>query len=194
MKNIIYLGWGSLLWDTTYLKLKGNNWNKTDLELPLEYARISDRGRGRLTLVIDPENGTKNKVWERQANTKNLNIAIRRLMKRENTSIRKICYYNAQTDQERVSGLPDSVVNLIKDWCKKKGYDAVVWTGLESNWSKLRGSNFTPTDGVSYFVGAYDHVQSDILNYIYQSFKIGHISTKFSQMLFKKLASNQTSL
>lgn len=193
MKNIIYLGWGSLLWDTTHLKLKGNDWNKTDLELPLEFARISDRGRGRLTLVIEPEHGTKNRVWERPANTKNLNIAIRRLMKREKTTVGKICYYNAQTDQERVLGLPDSLVKPIKEWCKRKGYDAVVWTGLGSNWVKLRGSHFTPTDGVRYFMGAYDRVQTEILNYIYQAFKTGQISTKFSQMLFKKLAANQTS-
>ena len=193
MKNIIYLGWGSLLWDIKYLKLKGDDWIKTDLEIPLEFSRISDRGRGRLTLVIEPEFGTKNRVWERPANTKNLNIAIRRLMKREGTTVGKICYYNAQTDQERVMGLPESVVKPIREWCKKKKYDAVVWTGLESNWVQLRGSHFTPTDGVRYFMGAYDRVQTEILNYIYQAFKTGQISTKFSQMLFKKLAANQTS-
>lgn len=193
MKNIIYLGWGSLLWDTTYLRLKGEKWNKTDLELPLEFSRISDRGRGRLTLVIEPEYGTKNCVWERPANTKNLNIAIRRLMKREKTTVGNICYYNANTDQERTLGLPDPIIQSIKEWCKRKGYDAVVWTGLKSNWFQLRGTNFTATDGIKYFMGSYDHVQTEILNYIYQAFKTGQISTKFSKMLFKKLASNQTS-
>lgn len=193
MKNIIYLGWGSLLWDSKFLKLKNNDWIKTDLELPLEFSRISDRGRGRLTLVIDPTHGTKNYVWERPANTKNLNIAIRRLMKRENTTVGQICYYNAQTDQRRTLSLPDNLVKAIKDWCIAKNYDAVVWTGLSSNWEKLRGKTFTTTDALDYFQGAYDQVQTEILNYIYQAFKTGQVSTKFSQRLFKKLAANQTS-
>jgi hypothetical protein len=191
MKNIIYLGWGSLLWDTAHLKLIKNEWIKTDLKLPLEFSRISDRGRGRLTLVIDNKNGIQNNIWESHADTKNLNIAIKRLVKRENTIVKNISYYNVQTDKGRFNNLPNSLINKIKEWSKNKKYDAVIWTGLNSNWNKLRGNTFTPKDGLNYFLGSYDKIQIEIINYIYQAFKTGDITTKFSQMLFKKLSTNQ---
>ena len=57
--KIVYLGWGSLIWD--YSNLPINSWKQSELELPLEFSRISDYGHGRMTLVID-QNGTMNKV------------------------------------------------------------------------------------------------------------------------------------
>ena len=56
MSFIIYLGWGSLLWDHSNLKLK-SPWIPSSIKLPLEFSRISDKGAGRLTLVIDKKNG-----------------------------------------------------------------------------------------------------------------------------------------
>lgn len=185
MKNIVYLAWGSLLWDQKYLKLDNSGWKRTDLELPLEFSRISDKGRGRLTLVVDSNNGTKCKVWVRKANTKNLNIAIRRLMRREGTTVGKISYYNAQTGHQRANGLDPEMMTNVRSWCHDNGYDAVVWTGLETNWERFRGKKFTVNDALNYFKGSYENVQANIVNYIYNSFKIGQIKTRFSDQLLK---------
>ena len=192
MKNIFYIGWGSLLWDTKFLKIKDERWERTQLELPIEDSRISDKGRGRLTLVIDEKNGTLNKMWKIKANTKNLNIAIRRLMKREKTTIGKICYYNAINGNGRFNKYSEPLVTKIKDWCKSEGIDALIWTGLENNWERFRDVPYTTKDALKYFEGSYATVQTEILNYIYQSFKLGQISTKFTHALLKKI-SNQTS-
>jgi len=62
--KIAYFAWGSLLWDSEGLNLK-TNWKKTNIYIPLNFSRISDNGKGRLTLVIDNINGISKKelVW-----------------------------------------------------------------------------------------------------------------------------------
>jgi hypothetical protein len=186
MKNIIYLAWGSLLWDTKYLRLCGDAWKKTSLKLPLEFTRISDKGRGRLTLVIDEENGTKVNVWERKANTKNLNVAIRRLMKRENTTVSKISYYNAQTDKFRSNKLSLGIMEQIKQWTLEKGYDAVIWTGLQNNWERFRDVPYSLKDAMNYYEGSYEDIQNEIVEYVENSYKIGNIETKFTKRLLNQ--------
>ena len=54
--KIAYLAWGSLLWDNDGLDLE-TKWKKTNIQLPLNFSRISDNKKGRLTLVIDKING-----------------------------------------------------------------------------------------------------------------------------------------
>ena len=58
--KIVYLAWGSLYWNADFLPI--NSWIYSSLQLPLEFSRISDGGKGRLTLVIDEKNGTPNNV------------------------------------------------------------------------------------------------------------------------------------
>jgi hypothetical protein len=50
--KIAVLGWGSLLWEQGVLRL-ASRWRTDGPWLPIEFARLSDRGR--LTLVIHPE-------------------------------------------------------------------------------------------------------------------------------------------
>ena len=69
--KIGYLAWGSLLWDYSSLKLK-TKWKKSQLQLPLNFSRISDKGKGRLTLVIDNENGKLNDTFIATAKTSKL--------------------------------------------------------------------------------------------------------------------------
>ena len=49
--KIVYLGWGSLIWNTKGLKTKGE-WQNDGPLLPVEFARVSRDGR--LTLVLYP--------------------------------------------------------------------------------------------------------------------------------------------
>jgi len=77
--KMAYLGWGSLLWN--YKDLKIGEWEKTSLKLPLEFSRISQDGR--LTLVIDEENGAENNIWMTPAKYKNIDLAINALKKRK---------------------------------------------------------------------------------------------------------------
>ena len=54
--KIVILGWGSLVWDPRQLPLK-TAWKLHGPKLPIEFSRVSRDAR--LTLVIDPDNGTE---------------------------------------------------------------------------------------------------------------------------------------
>ena len=60
--KIAYFAWGSLLWDSEGLDLQ-TPWKKTNIRLPINFSRISDNGKGRLTLVIDNINGISNPIY-----------------------------------------------------------------------------------------------------------------------------------
>ena len=53
--RIAIIAWGSLVWDPRTLQIKGD-WVASGPELDIEFSRVSKDGR--LTLVIDPVNGS----------------------------------------------------------------------------------------------------------------------------------------
>ena len=91
--KIAILGWGSLIWDKDSEKGKEfDRWRKTDewevagdLELPLEFSRISVSRNCALTLVIDEENGTPCRVQYSLSKRKNYKDAVYDLKRREGT-------------------------------------------------------------------------------------------------------------
>jgi len=182
---IVYLAWGSLFWNPDDLPI--NNWEKTDLILPLEFSRISDKGMGRLTLVIDEKNGTNNKVWYAESKIKNIDKSINALKIRENTIKDNIAYINLKTDKERVKNTPTKIVRRIKLWAKKNNIDVVIWTDLKSNWNDIIKSNYSVKDGYKYFLNSELDIKIDILKYIYKARTLTNINTKFSEYFFIKL-------
>ena len=140
MGFIIYLGWGSLLWDLQSLKLK-SPWIKSTLQLPLEFSRISDKGAGRLTLVIDNKNGTMNNVYFAIADTNKLNEAIKNLKRREKTKPKYIGYVNIKTKKYRSH--TGKFIKAIYNWGKDIGAKAIIWTDLPSNWEIVRENKYT---------------------------------------------------
>ena len=188
--RIVYLGWGSLLWDSEGLKVY--EWQRTDLKLPLEFSRASDGGFGRLTLVIDTKNGTENRVWAADTEHKNINAAIKAIRKREGSkNPRSIAYVDVKKDTQRVTHTPPHIVTRIEEYAKKHGYDVVIWTDLSSNWVELKYSPFTNENVINYFRFLPMSIQVKVLTYIYQASRVGHIRTKFSEYLFKHIAEIQ---
>jgi len=189
--NIVYLGWGSLIWDYKYLLLDLNPaikvWRKSELKLPIEFSRISDKGKGRLTLVIDEKNGTLNNMWYANSRSNNLNDVIKNLKKREKTSASNIGYVNLKKNMERAKNIPKKYLKQIKTWAKKHGIDAVVWTDLKSNWVKIRKKPFSNSDALKYFNKAKPDTKNDILTYIYRAIREADINTKFSKYFFNQI-------
>ena len=182
MSFIIYLGWGSLLWDHSKLKLK-SPWIPSSLNLPLEYSRISDKGKGRLTLVIDDKNGTMNNIYFSIAKTNNINIAINDLKKREKTKSKNIGYINIIQNIQRINdSLPSHLNNQIYKWGKSKGAKAIIWTNLRSNWKQISDNNYSIHDAIDYYNNSTDRNRKEIKEYIINSNKNG-INTKFSKYL-----------
>ena len=137
--KIVILGWGSLIWDKDSEKGKEfDRWHETDdwevaedLELPLEFSRISESRNKALTLVIDKENGTLCRVQFSLSKRKNYKDAVCDLKRREGTVWKCIGYWSADGDCS-----DHEFVGYIGDWAKRKGFDAVIWTALESNFEK----------------------------------------------------------
>ena len=144
--KIVFLFWGSLTWDNEILKLKKNY--KLPIKLPLNFSRISKDGR--ITLVIDQDNGTKGNVYYSQTDINNLNNAINILKKRENTNKNNIGYININNKRYRNKNLSNDELDFIYKYFKIKKIDGVVWTDLSTNWYEKRDEYFSNNNAINY--------------------------------------------
>lgn len=186
--KIVYLAWGSLKWKIENLPVKSSDsWIYSNLEIPLEFSRISDFGKGRLTLVIDPKHGKNNRIWYAYSTSKNVDDAIKELKIREGTSIKNIAYINLKSNKERYINTPGTVVIDIKNWMIKNKIDVTIWTDLKSNWKDIMRTEYTVERAYKYFETSQLEVRLKILEYIYKATKLTKIKTNFSNYFFEKL-------
>ena len=181
--KIVYLGWGSLLWN--YKDLKIDDWQQIDLQLPLEFSRMSQDGR--LTLVIDEKNGAINKIWSTQAHYKNIDIAINALKKREKTLKSAISYINLPKKRYRIRNTSPKLTQEIVMWALKEKIDVIIWTDLSSNWQQIRGKEYSIEDALQYFKSAPVIAQMKIFDYVFGAKQVGKIKTPFSVKFFKHM-------
>lgn len=186
---IVYLAWGSLLWDYHQLPVvfSPRPWQLTyDLEIPLEFSRISDKGTGRMTLVIDDVEGENNPVWYAPCLETNFNKAIGALRKREKTTSDNIAYLNLVTANYRVTNTPKEVVQKIIDWADKNEFRGVVWTDLPSNWTKIRNEPYSVEAGIDYYSSLSGETRILARDYILNAIKYAQIETPFSAVFLEK--------
>jgi len=150
--KIAFLGWGSLIWDPGNL-VKSGQWKTDGPCLPIEFARVSKDCR--LTLVIHPGAINIQVLWVNVADGVSLQQAIESLRDRECTSIKRIGFVSLQDGCYRCDVLPD-ILPSIKSWGKEKGFDAVVWTDLCSNFGKKTGVEFNEQNVIRYLKGLKD--------------------------------------
>ena len=182
---IVYLAWGSLYWNPEFLPIE--HWVHSTLKLPLEFSRISDQGKGRLTLVIDTKNGVDNKVWYANAHVKDMNKAINMLKRREKTTLQNIAYINLKNGRQRYVNTPNEILERIKSWAKDNKLDGVVWTDLKSNWKDITKTDYTVERAYKYFEDSDLSIRLKILEYVYKAKNLTKIDTKFSKYFFDKL-------
>ena len=139
--NIAILGWGSLIWDRRELSVMGE-WQKDGPVLPIEFSRISNDGR--LTLVIDEENGVPVQTRYAQSGSGSLSQAIENLRKREG-SLKNMIGVVSQIINNSRDGY-----EIIKAWAEDRNWDAVIWTGLPSNFAHKTQVSFTESNGLNY--------------------------------------------
>ena len=142
--KIAILGWGSLIWDQRDLPTLGV-WQKGGPVLPIEFSRISSDGR--LTLVIDEKNGVPVKTRYAESGSGTLGQAIEDLRKREGTSKSMI----GVVSQTIVNAKAGS--DTIKGWADEHKWDAMIWTGLPSNFEDIKNVPFTVENGLTYLRG-----------------------------------------
>lgn len=142
--KIAILGWGSLIWDQRDLPTLGV-WQKGGPVLPIEFSWISSDGR--LTLVIDEKNGVPVQTRFAQSGSETLNQAIEDLRKREGTSKSMIGVVS------QTINIPKSGSDTIKGWADEHKWDAMIWTGLPSNFEDIKNVSFTVENGLTYLRG-----------------------------------------
>lgn len=153
--KIAVIGWGSLIWSQGKLE-KNAGWRLDGPSLPVEFARIS--GGERLTLVLLEDTKPQQTYWT-VSSFSDFGAARRNLKDRENTpNIERI--HGVKGDQ--TIGAPASpVVEIMKEWLVRKSeLDAVLWTGLESNWRSKRGVPFSSERAVAFLRDLDDHASA----------------------------------
>lgn len=157
--KIAVIGWGSLIWDKDRpFDIRGN-WYSSGPILPLEFCRISSKGniKERVTLVIDSKIGTNCKTYWAYMNTNDLNVAKVNLKNREETPIRNI-HFISKKDEPK-----SEIEKIVIDWFKEnQEIDAVIWTGLPSNWYDVRKREFSIDELEAYLMskkGSFEYIK-----------------------------------
>jgi hypothetical protein len=131
--KIAILGWGSLLWDPRDLHL-ATEFELTGPRLPVEFCRVSKNQR--LTLVIDETFGTLCQTYAATSACSELPDAVENLRLREGMSSSADVGFAEIATQARsplAAERHPHALETIADWAKTAGYDAVVWTALDSH-------------------------------------------------------------
>ncbi len=147
--KIAILGWGSLIWSSRSLQVREDRWHREGPFLPVEFARVSQDGR--LTLVLYRDALEVQTLWGYFAFT-DLKQAIENLRVREGAGSEGIGFVSLADGSHRCRVVP-RVLNRIRDWAKEKGFDAVVWTDLPSNFEERTGMGFTEVHVIRYLKG-----------------------------------------
>ena len=103
---------------------------------------------GALTLVIDPANGTPNRVACATSRTQALDGAIVALQAREGTTRANIGFIDLSSGRYR-SRHPTSI-DTIRPWATERSFDAVIWTDLPANFADQTGIEFTIRGAAAY--------------------------------------------
>jgi len=155
--KIAILGWGSLIWDQREL-LTLDGWQKGGPILPIEFSRISSGGR--LTLVIDEQNGVPVKTQYARSGSANLSEAIEDLRKREGSPSHRIGVVSPTINNVKTG------FDTIKSWATNEKWDAVIWTGLPSNFADKKDVPFTVENGLVYLSGLVGEEKAEARKYI----------------------------
>jgi hypothetical protein len=160
--KIAILGWGSLIWDPCGLPREGT-WQTGGPELPIEFSRISSDGR--LTLVIDPKNGTVVPTRFVVSPRADLDDAICDLRARERTVSKCIGYVDLIRGTHRCTVRPQ-VCDTIQNWARAHRFEGIVWTDLPCNFGVEMDCDFSLERAVAYLKGLPKNVAKQARKYI----------------------------
>jgi hypothetical protein len=141
--KIAVLGWGSLLWDPRDLQL-ATPFELIGPRLPIEFCRVSKNRR--LTLIIDETFGTLCRIYAATSACNNLDEAVENLRLREGMSSAADVGFIETAPQERSPAATKRhphAVETIADWVLNAGYDAAIWTALDSNFENWTAEPFS---------------------------------------------------
>lgn len=163
--RIAILGWGSLIWDPRDLP-RESFWERSGPLLSLEFSRVSRDGR--LTLVIDRNNGDDCETCYAVSPRADLEDAIEDLRSRESTPDKSnIGFVDLERDQRH--GREQKAVDIIGAWAQQEGFPGVVWTDLQPNFKKQTSKPFSVDTAVAYLEGLPLSSRTLALKYIHNA-------------------------
>jgi hypothetical protein len=142
-------------------------WQDEGPELKIEFSRISKDGR--LTLVIDPADGSFVKTKYVLSPRTCLDDAVEDLRYREGTSRKYIGWVNIIDGKSSTKEYSDHQIDIhstIESWCKEKGFEGAVWTALLPNFKKELERPFTIDEALRYLRELPKNVRAEALRYI----------------------------
>jgi hypothetical protein len=145
----------------------GHLFKRVGPALPVEFSRISKDGR--LTPIIDKNNGTEVTTRVASSTRSHLHEAVTDLWTREmrfhgercdaeNSSRDGSVGYTDITGENASVKLPADTIRMdhqfaherIMPWLTTSGFDAVIWTALPSNYKESTGREFSVEEAVHY--------------------------------------------
>ena len=155
--RIGFIGWGSLIWNPRELAIPiSKKWHCDGPNLRVEFARFSGVNRqnpelGKLTLVImeDTAIPSRQTYWAR-CTLSDLEAARQNLRDREGCQLDAIHWLSRTSDGH--PGLIGEAQRTIKEWLLRKDLDAIVWTGLASNWRQHKQEDFSIDGAVAHLI------------------------------------------
>jgi len=146
--RIAIIGWGSLIWDPRNLNTSSDKWYQDGPMLPIEFARISNDGR--LTLVILPDCEKQQTLWALSA-LATIEDARENLRLREGRTKNQHIHSRIRGGAAKPDSISREVLTQIDGWLEAHlDIDAVVWTGLPSNWEEKRGCSWSLIEAEAY--------------------------------------------
>ena len=150
--KIAVLAWGSLVWDPRELHAAAPFAPNGPL-LPIEFCRVS--GDGRLTLVIDEAFGIVCKTYSAPSAIQSLDEAVENLRGRERmSSAEEVGFVESSSGKQSDVAMrrhPEAIATIAA-WSTANGFDAAIWTALESNFGEhgKGGEPFSVTAATRY--------------------------------------------
>jgi hypothetical protein len=147
--KVAILGWGSLIWNPKDLATEGD-WQPDGPYLPIEFARISGKNEDRLTLVCMEGVQPIRTYWIKSSKAR-LDEARENLRVREGKGL-DLTDMGYITHDECSWFVPFCQIGEpLREWLAlKKELDAVIWTGLASNFLERTRKNFSVDQGIAW--------------------------------------------
>jgi hypothetical protein len=146
-----------------------SKWNNKGPKLKIEFSRVSKDGR--LTLVIDLENGVEVETYFAKSARNDLGDAIADLRDREGTIRKRIGFVDLVHGTNSITEFADQqdVFETIRNWCHAKKFDSAVWTALPSQFKEQTKLDFSVDNAISYLKNLPKSARKNALEYINNS-------------------------
>jgi len=163
--HIAIIAWGSLVWDSAGLPITVE-FRLSGPSLAVAFSRISQDGR--LTLVLDDENGMPSRTYIAPSAAKTLGEAITALAAREKTTPDNIGFVDRRKGKRSDVSLQrhPRALAAIEPWVTASGHDYAIWTALPSNFKEKTRRVFSVNAAMDYLASLDDAARERALTYI----------------------------